>query len=157
MSFDGNLEIKSAFGAMALALENGVTILKSLSDADNKVQFASSERPLWEITLLDRERQSVKFVSGEYQSKAESCGKTVLSWTLDNGLTLTLAFKTSGKYLAMQPIVRNVPEDLAIKELIDDPEERQRLAIMGYETVKGAFSHERWENQWRKVIKKAME
>ena len=117
MSFDGNLEIKSAFGAMTLALENGVTVLKSLSDADNKVQFASSERPLWEITLLDRERQSVKFVSGEYQSKAESCGKTVLSWTLDNGLTLTLEIKTSGKYLSIQPVVRNVPEDLAIKEL----------------------------------------
>ncbi len=41
----------------------------------------------------------------------------------------------------------------AIKDLIDNPADRKRMAKTGYETVKGAFSYERWENQWRKVIK----
>lgn len=41
----------------------------------------------------------------------------------------------------------------AIKELIDNPESRERLAKTGYETVKYAFSYERWVNQWSEVIK----
>ncbi len=42
---------------------------------------------------------------------------------------------------------------LAIKELIDDPEKRKRMAMTGYESVKYAFSYERWANQWREIIK----
>lgn len=42
---------------------------------------------------------------------------------------------------------------LAIKELIDNPEERTRMASVGYETVKCSFSYERWANQWREIIK----
>lgn len=41
----------------------------------------------------------------------------------------------------------------AIKYLIDDPAERNRMAMTGYETVKCAFSHECWENKWREVLK----
>ena len=42
---------------------------------------------------------------------------------------------------------------LAIKSLIEDPKERKRIALTGYETVKCSFSHARWEKQWRDVIK----
>lgn len=41
----------------------------------------------------------------------------------------------------------------AIKYLIDNPDERSRMAMTGYETVKCAFSHERWENKWREVLR----
>ena len=43
---------------------------------------------------------------------------------------------------------------LAIKYLIDNPGERNRIAMTGYETVKRAFSHEGWENKWREVLKR---
>lgn len=42
---------------------------------------------------------------------------------------------------------------IAIKELIDNPAERTRMALVGYETIKFAFSYERWANQWREIIK----
>lgn len=42
---------------------------------------------------------------------------------------------------------------LAIKYLIDNPDERNRIAMTGYETVKRAFSHECWKNKWREVLK----
>lgn len=42
---------------------------------------------------------------------------------------------------------------IAIKELIDNPAERTRMALAGYETIKFAFSYERWANQWREIIK----
>lgn len=41
---------------------------------------------------------------------------------------------------------------LAIKELIDNPVERTRMALAGYGTIKHAFSYERWANQWREII-----
>ena len=41
----------------------------------------------------------------------------------------------------------------AVESLIENPEERKRIAMTGYETVKCSFSHARWENQWRGVIK----
>ena len=41
---------------------------------------------------------------------------------------------------------------IAIKELIDNSVERERIAITGYETVKYAFSYERWAKQWRNVL-----
>ena len=41
---------------------------------------------------------------------------------------------------------------LAIKELIDNPEERYRMAKIGYESVRCAFSYERWVSQWSNVI-----
>lgn len=44
----------------------------------------------------------------------------------------------------------------AIKDLIDDPDERRRIASTGYESVKCAFSYERWANQWRDVIRNIM-
>jgi glycosyltransferase involved in cell wall biosynthesis len=40
----------------------------------------------------------------------------------------------------------------AIKELIDKPSKRVKIAAVGYETVKCAFSYERWANQWREII-----
>ena len=43
---------------------------------------------------------------------------------------------------------------LAIKSLVDDPEERKRIAMAGYETVKCAFAHERWADQWKSIISK---
>ncbi len=41
---------------------------------------------------------------------------------------------------------------LAIKRLIDRPNDLQRLADKGYETVQAAFSYERWKHQWEEVI-----
>ncbi|MEH6955601.1 glycosyltransferase family 4 protein [Neobacillus drentensis] len=41
---------------------------------------------------------------------------------------------------------------LAIKELIDNQAERTRMALAGYETIKCAFSYERWAHQWREII-----
>ena len=41
----------------------------------------------------------------------------------------------------------------AIKYLIDNPEERDRMANNGYETVKQAFSFERWKKEWETILK----
>lgn len=41
---------------------------------------------------------------------------------------------------------------LAIKRLIDNPQERERLAMEGYSTVFHGFSHEKWANSWKNVI-----
>ena len=41
----------------------------------------------------------------------------------------------------------------AIKSLIDNPEERQRLSSCGYQTVKESFSYEKWRNSWIEVIR----
>lgn len=41
----------------------------------------------------------------------------------------------------------------AIQELIDNPKEMEKMAMAGYETVKTAFSYERWKTQWCEVIK----
>lgn len=43
---------------------------------------------------------------------------------------------------------------LAVKELIDNPDDCHRMAKIGYESVKCAFSHERWVSQWSTVINK---
>lgn len=40
----------------------------------------------------------------------------------------------------------------AVKYLIDNPEERERMAKNGYETVKQAFSFERWKKGWEKIL-----
>ena len=40
----------------------------------------------------------------------------------------------------------------AINYLIENPEERQRMATTGYETVRRCFSHERWAKAWKQVI-----
>lgn len=40
----------------------------------------------------------------------------------------------------------------AIKYYIDNPDRRKFIAMSGYETVKYAFSHERWIDQWKEVI-----
>ena len=42
---------------------------------------------------------------------------------------------------------------LAMKYLIDNPADRKKMALTGYETVKCAFSYERWANQWREILK----
>jgi len=42
---------------------------------------------------------------------------------------------------------------VALKELIDNPIQREQMAIRGYETVKYAFSYERWTEQWREILK----
>lgn len=41
---------------------------------------------------------------------------------------------------------------LAIKRLIECPEDLERLADKGYETVRAAFSYVRWKRQWQEVI-----
>ena len=41
---------------------------------------------------------------------------------------------------------------LAIKYLLDNPNEVKRMAACGYETVKQCFSHEVWVNSWKKII-----
>lgn len=40
----------------------------------------------------------------------------------------------------------------AVKYLIDNPEERERMANNGYETVKQAFSFERWKKEWETIL-----
>ncbi len=40
----------------------------------------------------------------------------------------------------------------AIKYLIENPTEREEIALAGYETVKKAFSYEHWAEQWLEVI-----
>ncbi len=42
----------------------------------------------------------------------------------------------------------------AIKELIDNPKERQRIAMAGYDSASYAFSKTRWANQWKDIIEK---
>lgn len=41
----------------------------------------------------------------------------------------------------------------AIKKLIDDKNERERLAMNGYVTVKEGFSYEKWKNSWIEIIR----
>lgn len=41
---------------------------------------------------------------------------------------------------------------LAIKDLIDHPDKRNRLAETGYKTVQSAFSYERWRERWSKIL-----
>lgn len=40
----------------------------------------------------------------------------------------------------------------AIDYLIENPDERRRIAATGYETVRSCFSHERWAKAWKEVI-----
>ncbi len=40
----------------------------------------------------------------------------------------------------------------ALKELVEDKELRKRLAAKGYDTVKEAFSKEKWQGAWREVF-----
>lgn len=40
----------------------------------------------------------------------------------------------------------------ALKELVENPALRRRLAAKGYETVREGFSKEKWENAWRRVL-----
>ena len=40
----------------------------------------------------------------------------------------------------------------AICYLVENPEDRERMAEKAYETVLKGFSHERWNNAWKKVI-----
>ena len=40
----------------------------------------------------------------------------------------------------------------AIEKLIINPELREKISKNGYETVKNAFSKERWLNKWREII-----
>ena len=39
-----------------------------------------------------------------------------------------------------------------IEELINDKQRRLRIAAKGYETAREAFSLERWEEAWSRVI-----
>ena len=41
---------------------------------------------------------------------------------------------------------------LAIKRLLDNIDDRSRLSLKAYETVKLAFSYERWEEKWTRVL-----
>lgn len=41
---------------------------------------------------------------------------------------------------------------IAIKRLIDNPQEREQLAMAGHSTVFHGFSHEKWVNSWKNVI-----
>ena len=41
----------------------------------------------------------------------------------------------------------------AIKRLVDKPQLRKDIAKNGYETVKQSFSHERWVDEWKNVLK----
>ena len=52
--------------------------------------------------------------------------------------------------LMVSPNVREL--STAIEKLIVDKELRERVAAEGFNTVKTAFSLERWENQWKEVI-----
>ena len=40
----------------------------------------------------------------------------------------------------------------AIKKLLDYPEDRERLSAKAYETVKQAFSYEKWAEKWKEVL-----
>ena len=40
----------------------------------------------------------------------------------------------------------------AMKRLIDNPAERERLSLCGYNTVKDSFSYEKWKASWKEVI-----
>ena len=44
----------------------------------------------------------------------------------------------------------------AIKYLIDNEADRNRLAQKGYETVSSAFSYEHWKNNWEKVLNRVL-
>ena len=41
----------------------------------------------------------------------------------------------------------------SIKCLIENPQERERIARMGYETISRAFSFDIWKSKWTRVIK----
>ena len=41
---------------------------------------------------------------------------------------------------------------LAIKRLLDNIDDRRRLSLKAYETVKLAFSYERWVEKWTQVL-----
>lgn len=40
----------------------------------------------------------------------------------------------------------------AIKFLIDNPHERERIALSGYESVQRSFSYERWKREWEEIL-----
>ena len=57
------------------------------------------------------------------------------------------------KYNGMMTAAGNAEElYAAIKYLIDNTEERRRMATTGYETVRRCFSHEQWAKAWKQVI-----
>jgi spore maturation protein CgeB len=39
-----------------------------------------------------------------------------------------------------------------IKYLIENPLERERIALSGYESVKRSFSFERWKREWEDIL-----
>ena len=41
----------------------------------------------------------------------------------------------------------------AIKYLIDNPQERERLSLNAYNVVKASFSYDKWKNSWKEVIR----
>ena len=41
----------------------------------------------------------------------------------------------------------------AMKYLVDNPQERERMAAVGYETIARAFSYDIWKGKWVRVIK----
>lgn len=45
----------------------------------------------------------------------------------------------------------------AIKKLLDYPEDRERLSAKAYETVKQAFSYEKWAEKWKEVLSSFIE
>ena len=45
----------------------------------------------------------------------------------------------------------------AMKRLIDNPDDRKRLSGKAYETVRQAFSYEKWSDRWTGVLKSFME
>jgi len=41
----------------------------------------------------------------------------------------------------------------AMKYLVDNPQERERMAVVGYETIAQAFSYDIWKAKWVRVMK----
>ena len=82
-----------------------------------------------------------------YVAEAMACGCAVVA-TAVGGVTNMIIDGYNG--MLCMPEVTELEQ--CIEELIIDEAKRRWIASNGYETVKTAFSKERWERSWSKVI-----
>lgn len=109
--------LTTAFGKISFDISNGEFKLKCLSDAEEKVVFASGTAPLWQLTFIDREKQLSSAVSAEPDEIETVSGKMSIFWTVANGSKVVVNVKDTGKFLAMDIAVNDVPADLALLEI----------------------------------------
>ena len=101
---------------LTIDVVDGQLVIGELSDAERKVRFADGRAPLWQLTLLDREKHRVKCASGRPERVEKSTDGVRLYWTTELGLTVAVSISGTER-LALEIAVDAVPEDLALMEI----------------------------------------